>query len=114
RVGLDEVRPAQGLGADEAALEVRVDLAGSFGRARALADGPGPDLLLARREEADEAEQAVAGVDQAVEAALLEAEVGEERGALLRIQLAQLGLDPGGQGDQAGRLAFCLDGGPQG
>src|SRR5690606_15595013 len=114
RAGLEEVRPAQGLGADEAALEVGVDLASGFGRAGALADGPGPDLLLPRREEADEAEQAVARLDEPVEAAALQPEVGQERGALVRIQLAQLGLDPCGKRDQAGRLAVRLDRGPQG
>src|SRR5690606_3651371 len=92
--GGDEVVPGEGLGADETALEVAVDLAGGLGRARALAAGPGADLLLARGEEADQVEEPVAGADQAPEAWLRKAELLEEHLAFLGRELHQLGLDP--------------------
>src|SRR5689334_14418987 len=60
------------LGADEAALEVRVDDAGGLRRGIALVDRPGPDFLGARGEVGLQAEDAVAGADQAIEARLLQ------------------------------------------
>src|SRR5690606_17318391 len=81
--GGDEVVPGEGLGADEPPLEVAVDVAGGLRRARALADGPGADLLLARGEEADQVEEPVTGADQPPKAGLREAELLEEHLALL-------------------------------
>ena len=72
-----------GLGADEAALEIGVDLAGRLGRLGAACDRPGARFLGAGGEEGDQAEQLVAGADDAGEAGLLEAEVGEEGVAVL-------------------------------
>src|SRR5690606_38314475 len=102
--GGDEVVPGEGFGADEPPLEVAVDLAGGLRRARALADGPGADLLLARGEEADQVEEPVAGADQAPEAWLREAELLEEHLAFLGRELHQLGLDPDRERDYLGRL----------
>ena len=72
-----------GLGADEAALEVGVDDAGRLRRAGAARHGPGPRLLRTGGEIGDEVEQRVAGADQPVEAGLGEADRGEILGALL-------------------------------
>src|SRR5689334_1969638 len=47
------------LGADEAALDVAVDLARGFHGCRAAADRPRPALVLAGGEEADEVEECV-------------------------------------------------------
>ena len=60
---------------------------------RALADGPGAALVLARGEERDEAEQRVGRADHAVEARLGEAQVLAEGLRVLRRELRHLGLD---------------------
>ena len=62
---------AVGVGFDEALFEVGVDDACGSGGFGAAADGPGADLLDAGGEVGDEVEQAVGGVDEAVEAGLL-------------------------------------------
>src|SRR5438128_10958536 len=73
----DEVLVGHHLGADEATLDVAMDLArGPQGR-RAAADRPGAALVLARGEEADEIEERVAGADEAGARALGEPHVGE-------------------------------------
>src|SRR4051812_35423957 len=72
----DEIRIGDGFGADEALLEIGVDDAGRFRRAAAGAQGPGMRLLGADGEEGEEAEQAVAGADDAVEPRLRETERG--------------------------------------
>src|SRR5690348_17810773 len=53
------------LGADEAALDVAVDLAGGLERGGPAADGPCAALVLARGEKADEVEERVARADEA-------------------------------------------------
>src|SRR5947208_8789000 len=53
------------LGADEAALDVAVDLARRLEGRRAAADRPGPALVLAGGEEAHQVEERVAGADEA-------------------------------------------------
>lgn len=58
----DHLRP------DEAPLKVSVDFARSLGRPGALGDGPGAAFVLAAGEEADQAQQGVAGPDQPVQA----------------------------------------------
>src|SRR6266699_2544671 len=58
-----ELLERRGLGADEAALEVRVDCAGGVEGGLATADRPGAHLVLAHREERLETEQTIARVD---------------------------------------------------
>ena len=58
---------------DEAALKVAVDLAGSLRGLGALPDGPGAAFLLAVGQEADEAQQLVAGLDELVQTCGLDA-----------------------------------------
>ena len=91
----DEIVIGDGLGADEAALEVGVDLAGGLGRLGAAVDGPGARFLGAGGEEGDQAEQLVAGADHPREAGLVESEVGEESVALVGRKGRDLGLDRG-------------------
>ena len=71
-VGL-QVAVADDAGADEAALEIAVDLAGSLRGLGAFADGPGAALFLAVGQERDQAQQVVAGGDEVVQAAGLNA-----------------------------------------
>jgi hypothetical protein len=66
------------LGADEALLEVAVDDAGRLRRGRARADRPGARFFRADGEVGLQAEELVAGADDAVEAGLGEAEAREE------------------------------------
>ena len=70
----DIVVVGDGLGADEALLEVAVDDAGRLRRAGALGDRPGARLLRAGGEVGGEPEQAVALVDQPVEPGLVQAQ----------------------------------------
>src|SRR5690606_23530805 len=101
---LHQVLVAHHLGADEAALEVGVDLAGRLRRLGAALDGPGAHLLLAGREEGDEPQRVVAGADEALEAGALEAHVGEERLRLLGLELRELLLDARRDDDDVGVL----------
>ena len=66
----DEILIGDGLGADEAALEIGVDDAGGLGRLGAFLDRPGARFLGAGGEEGDQMEQVVAGADDAGEAGL--------------------------------------------
>ncbi len=104
----DEVVVGDGLGADEALLEVGVDDAGGLRRLGAARDGPGARLLGPDREVGDEAEQLVALADQPVEAGLLQAQVVQEVVALLRREHGELGLDLGGDDDAAGAFGAAL------
>src|SRR5689334_2092228 len=72
---LDVVVIGDRLGADEATLEVRVDLTGGLRSLRAPVGCPGAGFLRSRREESDESEQSVAGMDHPVETRFVQAEV---------------------------------------
>ena len=65
-----QVAIADDAGADEATLEIAVDLTGGLRCLGALADGPGAAFLLAVGQVGDQAQQAVAGLDQVVKAGL--------------------------------------------
>ncbi len=71
---LEEVGGGVAVGFDETFFEVGVDDAGGAGGFGAATDGPGADLLHPGGEVGDEVEQAIGGVDEAVEARLFEAE----------------------------------------
>src|ERR1700693_1948347 len=66
------------LGADEAALEIRVDDPGRLRRSAALAHRPGADLLGAGGEICNEAEQLVGAANHAIETGLVQTEIGQE------------------------------------
>ena len=87
----DVVVVGDGLGADEALLEIGVDDAGGLRRLGARVDGPGARFLRPGGEIGAEAEQLVAGADQPVEAGLGEAQRLEELGALGSGELGDLG-----------------------
>src|SRR5260370_7642948 len=59
-----------GLGADEAALEISMDDARRLGRLGAAGDGPGFRLLGSCREIREQAQETVSGADQAIDPAL--------------------------------------------
>src|SRR3990167_11031477 len=63
---LDEVLEGDGLGADEAPLEIGVDDAGGLGGRVTDADGPGAHFLDPGREVGLQAQQLEAGTDEAV------------------------------------------------
>src|SRR4029077_7328070 len=70
----DEILIGDGLAADEAALEIRMDDAGRLRGAGAAVDSPGPRFLRPHGEEGDEVEQLVARMDDTVEAGLFQPE----------------------------------------
>ena len=99
----DVVGVGDGLGADEAALEVGVDHARRLRRLRALVDGPGLRLLRPRGEERHQAEQRVARADHTAEAGLGEAQRVEEFALLGRVaEMRDLRLDRSRHHDEAG------------
>lgn len=91
----DHVVEIDRFGADEAALDVGVDLARGLRGLGAVFDGPSPALVLAVGQERDEAEQRVGALDQAVEAGLLNAELFKEHRAILAVQLGDVLLELG-------------------
>src|SRR4029077_7812393 len=64
RARRDQVVVGDDLRLDEATFDIAVDHARCLGRFRALTDGPGPDLGITGREERDEVQQTVGGVDE--------------------------------------------------
>src|ERR1700674_4017927 len=98
----DIIVVGDGLGADEALLEIGVDDAGRARRPRALMHRPCARLFGPGGEECDEAEEIVAGADQPVETGFGKPETGEIFRAVLRRQLSQLFLDAGRNRDGAG------------
>ena len=81
-----------------------MDLPRRLGGLGAPGDGPGPALVLAAGEVGDEAQQGVAGLHQPVQAALADAQVLQEHGLLLALQLGDLRLQLGAHGDDLGPL----------
>src|SRR3546814_749298 len=61
----DIIGKSDGFGADEALLEIAVDLARRLGRGRALVDGPRARLLRPDGKEGQQVEQLVSGADHA-------------------------------------------------
>src|SRR6185503_13159524 len=59
------------LGADEAALEVGVDLSGGFGSLCALVHGPGAGFLWSRSVESDKTQQRISCVDHPIQPRLV-------------------------------------------
>src|SRR5207245_9381968 len=83
--------PPEHLRTDAAARERRVHRAGRLLRRRAARNGPGPDLVVANREEGAEAEELVRRADETIERRLGETEILAERRRLVARQLRDLG-----------------------
>src|ERR1700761_6424143 len=99
----DEVVIGDGLGADEALLEIGVDHARGLRRLGAVPHRPGMRFFRSDGEEGDEIEQAIAGMDDARETRLAKPQRREIFGFLgLIAELRDLGLDRGGDDDRAG------------
>ena len=98
----EEVGGGVAVGFDEAFFEVGVDDSGGSGGLGAAADGPGADLLYACGEVGDEVEERVGGVDEAIEAGLLEADGFEEFGALGGLELGDFGFECSADADYLG------------
>src|SRR5215471_13923030 len=82
-----EIGKGDRLGADEAPLEIAVDLAGGLRRLSSLLDGPGVRFFRAGGEEGDQTEEPVAGTNDAGETGLVEAECGEKLALLVVVEL---------------------------
>src|SRR6267142_5273614 len=84
---------ADDLGANEATRDVAVNLTSGELRGRVAGDRPRAAFVLADREERYVAEQVVAGANHAIEARFGQAEIGEKRGRVRRVELPDLELD---------------------
>src|SRR5690606_13096332 len=82
--------------------EVGVDHAGRLGGGGADGNGPGTDFLHAGGEIGLQTQQLVAGADDAIQAGLGHAHVFQEDGLVLVVQVGDLGLDGGADGDHGG------------
>src|SRR4051812_16372113 len=83
---------ANGLGADEAALEIGMDRAGRLWRLAARGNGPGTGFFRTGGKKRDEMKEVIAGADQPVKARLCEPHSVEIFSALLSRQHRNLGL----------------------
>jgi len=99
------------LGLDEPFLKVAVDLAGGLRRPCALFDGPGVGALLIGREEGNQVQDVVGGMDQTLQAGSLQARVLEKELAFFRIEFGHLRFELRRNHDDAGIL--ILSGGAQ-
>src|SRR5512132_515131 len=77
--------------------EVGVNGARRVDGGRAVRNRPRPRLVRPGGEERDEPEETVGEVDDTLEGRLGQAQVSPEDGRLVRLQLADLHLDPRGQ-----------------
>ena len=81
------------LARDEAAFKIAVDRAASLRRLGPSYHRPGVRFLRADGEESQQPEQIVAGADDTIEAAVVQAKSFQELGAIGLRQLRNLGLD---------------------
>src|SRR5258707_11536955 len=95
-----------GLGADEAALEISMDDARRLGRLGAAGDGPGFRLLGSCREIREQAQKTVSGADQTIEPGLVESDGSQILGALGGRQHRDLSFDLGRDHHHAGAFLF--------
>ena len=85
--------PAHHFGANEAALDVRVNRAGGFLRVHAALDRPGAHFRFARGEKGSQAQQLISGLNQAVEPRRFESVGREHFGGLGGFEFGEFGLD---------------------
>ena len=70
-----------------------MDLSGRLGRLRSVLDRPGAGLRLAGRQVTDESQQAVARLNQFLKSRFLQAQILQEHGLLIVVQLRDLLLN---------------------
>src|SRR6185436_10632052 len=95
RAAADQRLVGDDFGADEAARDVAVDLAGGELRRCAARNRPRAALVFTDGKERQVAEQIVTGPNHPVEPGFGQAEIREERGAVLCVELCDLQLDLG-------------------
>src|SRR5690606_38841551 len=101
----DEVLVTDGFGADETLFEIGMDHPGGLRRGRTALHRPGADFLDPGSEVGLQAQQLVGRPDHPVQARLLQSQVGQERVAVLVVELAQFLLDGGRDRHHLGALA---------
>ena len=102
----DHLGEVDGLGTDEAALDVGVDLAGGLRSLRTLDDGPRAALVLAVGEEGDKTQQRIGTLNEPVQAGLFDAQLLKEHGAVVAVQLSNVLLELGADGQHL-RALLC-------
>ena len=107
RAVLDERFVRHDGGADEAALEIAVDLAGGLRRLGALLDRPCADLLGSCGQEADEPQKPVARLDELIETGFVHAHFFKKRLLFVRIELRDLFLKLRADGHRLRALVLC-------
>src|SRR5690606_300356 len=103
-----EIGKGYGLGANETALEIRVDHPSRLRRFRPYGNGPGSDLLYTGGEIRVQAEKPVSSPNQAMQPGLLESQRREELGPLFVPEFGQLRFDLARDRDNLGHLAALL------
>ena len=98
----DEVVVGHDFGADEAAFDIGVDLAGRFLGFRAVDDGPGADFVSTGSEEVDQAQEGIAGFDQFIQARFGQAQFFQEDFGFVVGQFGEFCFDLGRYGDDLG------------
>lgn len=90
---LDESIIGYDFGANETALKIRVDLAGSTGSLCTFCDSPCTDFIGACGQEADEPKQGIAFLNELIKAALPDAKLFDECVLFVFRELGKLLLD---------------------
>ncbi len=102
----DEIVVAYDLGANEATLKIRVDLAGCIESRRALAHGPCANFFRSSRIKRLQSEQAVGCCNHAVESRLLEPEIGKKLRLFVGCKLRELGFERSTDNDRCSAVAL--------
>ena len=87
--------------------DVSVDFTGGLRGLGALFDGPGAALILAVGQERDKAQQGVATLDEPVQTGFRNAQLVQEHLAVLALQLSDVLLQLGTDGQHLAALRFC-------
>src|SRR5258707_3259419 len=99
---LQEIIPANYLGANESAFDVGVNCAGCFLRAHAALDGPCAHFGLSRGKKRSEAEQMIGGLNQAIESRRFQSVSRKHLRAFGRLKLGKFGFDASADRDDGG------------
>ncbi len=104
---LDHIIIGNDLRPDEAPLDVSVDFTGGLRGLGALSDGPGAALILAVGQERDKAQQGVAALDEPIQTGFCDAQLVQEHLPVLALQLSDVLLQLGTDGQHLAALGFC-------
>ena len=84
-----------------------MDFTGGLRGLGALFDGPGAALILAVGQERDKAQQGVAALDEPIQTGFRNAQLVQEHLAVLTLQLSDVLLQLGTDGQHLAALRFC-------